>query len=648
MLCRLTSIATAATAASLISGQSTTARDAAMTAAGAAPQDARGGETAASASTNAPTSTSTSMSTSPSPSFNYAARALSAINGVLHRLARVASSTMQPTLPPALLPHLWPDSGLNPSQDDRYNDEDAAAIDRSLGPGMQAHGSSSGRGGSAAGPSASNPDVSLSDMIHEAIRAHSRREDGGDGDDVDEDEDSGDGNDDAGDAPASAQPLHAHLAQVLQSVRENRLDSHGTASVGSFERWLSDTSGELNAAVRAMADANGIVVARGEGGASTSASNASASASAGAGARTANAGENARTASNPTAGAAADATSNSSTDPNASGSASASALCTDLEQGRLRFFRLFRFPTDAHRADFESDPQILATRPPAGLVPCIIVAVNSNPVVGGGGGLADGGDFSDLGGGSEANNGSATSGATPTPTAAGSTTSHTSSAAARWHTSRFNMFVCGGHFSPSHPLLVAPHHIASRDVMNFMRILAAHSALSGRAEGLRTATSPVNDAELAASGLVTKKWSEIKQVAVSADAKEGQQTTATGAAQSGLVSAVRSGDTCNICLEEWADEDTVRVLGCRHVYHAGCVDQWLKGSSNSCPMCRHVVVQRGGASTTSTTSAASGAGGAGGASGAGAASGGEAAGSGSGGGGAAGPAAGGGFGGGFF
>ena len=46
-------------------------------------------------------------------------------------------------------------------------------------------------------------------------------------------------------------------------------------------------------------------------------------------------------------------------------------------------------------------------------------------------------------------------------------------------------------------------------------------------------------------------------------------------------------DKCLVCLDDWQDEDECRILSCKHVFHASCVDQWLEHSSNSCPLCTY-------------------------------------------------------------
>ncbi|KAH1045815.1 hypothetical protein J1N35_036599 [Gossypium stocksii] len=43
---------------------------------------------------------------------------------------------------------------------------------------------------------------------------------------------------------------------------------------------------------------------------------------------------------------------------------------------------------------------------------------------------------------------------------------------------------------------------------------------------------------------------------------------------------------CVICLEEFKDGDSCRVLTkCNHLYHQLCIDEWLAKNSR-CPLCR--------------------------------------------------------------
>ncbi|GMI80601.1 hypothetical protein HRI_001729400 [Hibiscus trionum] len=43
---------------------------------------------------------------------------------------------------------------------------------------------------------------------------------------------------------------------------------------------------------------------------------------------------------------------------------------------------------------------------------------------------------------------------------------------------------------------------------------------------------------------------------------------------------------CVICLEEFKEDDSCRVLpNCKHLYHQFCIDQWLV-KNRHCPLCR--------------------------------------------------------------
>lgn len=43
--------------------------------------------------------------------------------------------------------------------------------------------------------------------------------------------------------------------------------------------------------------------------------------------------------------------------------------------------------------------------------------------------------------------------------------------------------------------------------------------------------------------------------------------------------------SCSVCLSNFGKGETIRVLPCKHYFHASCVDQWL-GVNASCPNCR--------------------------------------------------------------
>ncbi|XP_066342370.1 E3 ubiquitin-protein ligase EL5-like [Miscanthus floridulus] len=52
-------------------------------------------------------------------------------------------------------------------------------------------------------------------------------------------------------------------------------------------------------------------------------------------------------------------------------------------------------------------------------------------------------------------------------------------------------------------------------------------------------------------------------------------------------------DSCGVCLAELADGEAIRVLpACMHLFHAACVNEWLRGH-DTCPLCRAPLVAPG-------------------------------------------------------
>ncbi|KAF2284112.1 hypothetical protein GH714_019163 [Hevea brasiliensis] len=49
-------------------------------------------------------------------------------------------------------------------------------------------------------------------------------------------------------------------------------------------------------------------------------------------------------------------------------------------------------------------------------------------------------------------------------------------------------------------------------------------------------------------------------------------------------------ELCAVCLSEFAVDETVRDLKCKHVFHKDCLDKWLLQCRSTCPLCRTKVL----------------------------------------------------------
>ncbi|KAI0380507.1 hypothetical protein F5Y04DRAFT_99732 [Hypomontagnella monticulosa] len=45
-------------------------------------------------------------------------------------------------------------------------------------------------------------------------------------------------------------------------------------------------------------------------------------------------------------------------------------------------------------------------------------------------------------------------------------------------------------------------------------------------------------------------------------------------------------ESCPTCTEDFLDNDNVRLLPCKHIFHPRCIDTWFKRGAYTCPLCR--------------------------------------------------------------
>lgn len=122
----------------------------------------------------------------------------------------------------------------------------------------------------------------------------------------------------------------------------------------------------------------------------------------------------------------------------------------------------------------------------------------------------------------------------------------------------FLIYVIGGYYPPDHSIVTGGSNI-----------LDSFEALLELADLLGQVKPPTATKEdIDKSGLAIIKASELPQ-----HEKDGKVSS-------------NCLDRCLICLDDYADDDDVRVMTCRHAFHKGCVDEWLQRGRNNCPACR--------------------------------------------------------------
>ncbi|KAH6911793.1 hypothetical protein BKA70DRAFT_1268516 [Coprinopsis sp. MPI-PUGE-AT-0042] len=122
----------------------------------------------------------------------------------------------------------------------------------------------------------------------------------------------------------------------------------------------------------------------------------------------------------------------------------------------------------------------------------------------------------------------------------------------------FLIYVVGGYYPPDHTIVTG-------GLDNF----ESFEALLELAEMLGHAKPPtVTKEDIDKSGLETIKPWQLSQYE-----------------DEGRVS-YNCIERCLICLDDYDEEDHIRIMSCRHAFHKDCVDKWLQTGKNNCPACR--------------------------------------------------------------
>jgi hypothetical protein len=51
-------------------------------------------------------------------------------------------------------------------------------------------------------------------------------------------------------------------------------------------------------------------------------------------------------------------------------------------------------------------------------------------------------------------------------------------------------------------------------------------------------------------------------------------------------------DCCSVCLDDFEENNLVRSLPCRHVFHSQCIDPWFLNHKRLCPVCKSDVMSQ--------------------------------------------------------
>ncbi|QRV92604.1 Zinc finger RING-type protein [Ceratobasidium sp. AG-Ba] len=127
-------------------------------------------------------------------------------------------------------------------------------------------------------------------------------------------------------------------------------------------------------------------------------------------------------------------------------------------------------------------------------------------------------------------------------------------------TRNYIIWIIGGYYASNHPLLAHPNLFLGQVHPDELWMLN---------EFLGQVKPPTASREdIAKAGLRVIKGHQVEEFA-----KDGGVTE-------------NCTERCLICLDDYEEEQDLRIMSCKHMFHKDCVDRWMETGRNNCPACR--------------------------------------------------------------
>jgi hypothetical protein len=94
------------------------------------------------------------------------------------------------------------------------------------------------------------------------------------------------------------------------------------------------------------------------------------------------------------------------------------------------------------------------------------------------------------------------------------------------------------------------------------------------------------------------QWAYVQEEQTATEKEFTIQTNCTRCLTVSYYTPCEGGDICSICLEECKNENDVNdtndvnvATKCNHIFHRKCIDTWISGKNEKCPLCRTMLWQ---------------------------------------------------------